>query len=128
MRRVQTLITEFGDCLVLCMCDDVFILGPPNRAAAALARYRELVQADSKHTHETMSEPVPDCEPPLLAQVSSIQMMPLPVLVGLGERGRESVCFHLSVAPALSQFSLFVQFNMFYNERCNLQDDFAAAH
>ena len=33
-----------------------------------------------------MSEPVPDCEPPLLAQVSSIRMMPLPVLVGLGER------------------------------------------
>jgi len=35
-----------------------------------------------------MSEPVPDCEPPLLAQVSSIWMMPLPVLVGLGERER----------------------------------------
>ena len=49
-----------------------------------------------------MSEPVPDCEPPLLAQVSSTRMMPLPVLVGLGERERE--CFHLSVAPALSQF------------------------
>ena len=52
MRRVQTLITEFGDCLVLCMCDDVFILGPPDRAAAALARYRELVQADSKHARD----------------------------------------------------------------------------
>ena len=36
-----------------------------------------------------MSEPVPDCEPPLLAQVSSIRMMPLSVLVGLGERERE---------------------------------------
>ena len=35
-----------------------------------------------------MTEPVPDCEPPLLAQVSSIRMMPLPVLVGLGERER----------------------------------------
>ena len=46
MRRVQTLMAEFGDCLVLCMCDDVFILGPPDRAAAALTRYRELVQAD----------------------------------------------------------------------------------
>ena len=28
------------------MCDDVFILGPPDRAAAALTRYQELVQAD----------------------------------------------------------------------------------
>ena len=55
---------------------------------------------------EPAKVPVPDYEPPLLAQVSSIRMMPLPALVGLGER--ECVCFHLSVAPALSQFSLFV--------------------